>query len=365
MYDALIEAIEGVIQSLQQQEPDVCLYLDQASKSFSAGAYDAAIVMAWSATIAHLIRVVNQIGLEVFQYAFRKEYPDRKKVPNGPEELAGDDDKAFIQVCRQMRFLRVNKDDLHRFRARRHKSAHPASEFANRDEARQYLEICLQVVSLPAQEERILDDALLVDYALENGSSAETIIGLVHPEYRLSAATRLLEAYLNNSGPEYDVLVSIWRQLWNLLTEPDRQALWPRLGDEAARALNGHNEFRSGEDIARFIVWPSPKEKNLHRDAIVERCIHYLKGKLRDGSFSDEDKEFSLWLYDKVPTDFQVQIVRLCTLWLIRRVKRGDFTGADLDFNAWLKEQSRPDQQVRFQTIRDAIVRRYYDDPIP
>jgi len=220
------------------------------------------------------------------------------------------------------------------------------------------------VVSHPAQNVCILDDALLVDYALENGSSAETIIGLVHPEYRLSAATKLLKAYLNNLGPEYDVLVSIWRQLWNLLTEADRQALWPRLGDEVARALNGHNEFHSGEDIARFIVWPSPNEKNLHRDAIVERCIHYLKGKLRDGSFSDEDKEFALWLYDKVPTDFQVQIVRLCTLWLIHRVKRGDFTGADLDFNAWLKKQSGPDQQVRFQTIRDAIVRRYSDDPI-
>jgi hypothetical protein len=364
MSDALIEAIERVIQSLQQQEPDVCLYLDQASKSFSAGAYDAAIVMAWSATIAHLIRVVNQIGLEVFQYAFRKEYPDRKKVPNGPEELAGDDDKAFIQVCQQMRFLRVSKDDLHRFRARRHKSAHPTSEFANRDEARQYLEICLQVVSLPAQEERILDDTLLVDYAVENGSSAEAMVGFVHPEYRLLVAIRLLEKYLSNSGPEYDVLANVWRQLWNLLTEVDRQALWSRLVDAITRALNRGNAFRSAEDIARFIVWPSPNEENLHRDVIVERYIHYLKSKVRDGSFSNEDKEFLLWLYDKVPLDFQNQVIRLCTLWLIRRVKCGDFTGADLDFNAWLKAQSGPAQQKRFQIIRDAIVRRYSDDSI-
>jgi len=359
MSDVLLEAIEKVIQSLQGQEPEVCSYLDQASQSFSVKAYDAAIVMAWSATVAHLIREVNQIGPEVFEYGFRKGYTDRKKVPNSPEELIGDDDRAFIQVCQQMRFFRVANADLHRFRERRNQSAHPTRTPANEDEARKCLALCLEVVSHPAQDVCILDDALLVDYALEKGSSAEVIVGLIHPEYRLSAATRLLETYLSNSGSEYDGLVSIWRQLWNLLTEADRQALWPRLGDEAARALNGHNECRSGEDIARFIVWPSPNEKNLHRDAIVERCIHYLKGKLRDGSFSDEDKEFALWLYDKVPTDFQVQIVRLCTLWLIHRVKRGDFTGADLDFNAWLKEQSRPDQQVRFQIIREAIVRRY------
>jgi len=356
MPDVLLTEIEKVIQSLQ--EPEVCRYLDQASKSFSAGAYDAAIVMAWSATVAHLIREVNQIGPEVFQYGFRREYPDRKKVPSSPEELVGDDDKAFIQVCQQMRFLRVAGDDFHRFRERRNRSAHPTQTPANEDEARKCLALCLKVVSRPAQNV-CLDDALLVGYALKNGSSAETIIGLVHPEYRLSAATRLLEKYLSNLGPEYDALVSVWQQLWNLLTEADRQALWPRLVDEVARALDGRNDFRSGEDIARFIVWPLPDEEHLHRDAIVERYIHYLKGKVRDGSFSDEDKEFALWLYDKVPTDFQVQIVRLCTLWLIHRVKRGDFTGADLDFNAWLKEQSRPDQQVRFQTIRDAIVRRY------
>jgi len=357
MSDVLLKEIERVTQSLQ--EPEVCHYLDQASKSFSAGAYDAAIVMAWSATVAHLIREVNQIGPEVFQYGFRKGYPDRRRVPNSPEELVGDDDKAFIQVCQQMRFLRVASADLHRFRERRNQSAHPTSEPASEDEARQCLALCLQVVSRPAQEACILDDALLVDYALENGSSAEAIVGLVHPEYRLSAATRLLEAYLSNSGPEYDALVSVWRQLWNLLTEADRQALWPRLVDEVVRALDGRNNFRGGEDIARFIVWPSPHEEHLHRDDIVERCIHYLKSKVCDGSFSDEDKEFALWLYDKVPTDFRGQIVRLCTLWLIHRVKSGDFTGADLDFNAWLKGQSGPGQQVRFQTIRDAIVRRY------
>jgi len=258
-----------------------------------------------------------------------------------------------------MRFLRVASADLHRFRERRNQSAHPTRTPANEDDARKCLALCLEVVSHPAQDVRILDDALLVDYALENGSSAETIVGLVHPEYRLSAATRLLETYLSNSGPEYDPLVSVWRQLWNLLTEADKQALWPRLVDELARALDGHNEFRSGEDIARFIVWPSPDKEHLHRDDIVERCIHYLKSKVRDGSFSDEDKEFALWLYDRVPTHFQVQIVRLCTLWLIHRVKRGDFAGADLDFNAWLKGQSGPGQQVRFQTIRDAIVKRY------
>jgi len=357
MPDVLLTEIEKVIQSLQ--EPEVCRYLDQASKSFSAGAYDAAIVMAWSATVAHLIREVNQIGPEVFQYGFRREYPDRKKVPTSPEELVGDDDKAFIQVCQQMRFLRVAGDDFHRFRERRNRSAHPTQTPANEDEARKCLALCLKVVSRPAQNVCILDDALLVNYALENGSSAEVIVGMIHPDYRLSAATRLLGTYLSNSGSEYDALVSIWQQLWNLLTEADRQALWPRLVDEVARALDGRNDFRSGEDIARFIVWPSPDEEHLHRDDIVERCIHYLKSKVRNGSFSDEDKEFALWLYDKLPTNFQKQIVRLCTLWLIHRVKRGDFTGADLDFNAWLKEQSRPDQQVRFQTIRDAIVRRY------
>ncbi len=357
MSDVLLKEIEKVIQSLQ--EPEVCRYLDQASKSFSAGAYDAAIVMAWSATVAHLIREVNQIGPEVFQYGFRKEYSDRKKVPSSPEELVGDDDRAFIQVCQQMRFLRVASADLHRFRDRRNKSAHPTSEPADEDDARKCLDLCLEVVSHPAQDVCVLDDALLVDYALKNGSSAEVIVGLVHPEYRLSAATRLLETYISNSGPEYDALVSIWRRLWNLLTEADRQALWPRAIDEVTRVLEGRNDFRSGEDIARFIVWPSPDEEHLHRDAIVERCIHYLKSKVRDGSFSDEDKEFALWLYDRVPTHFQVQIVRLCTLWLIHRVKRGDFNGADLDFNAWLKAQSGSAQQVRFQIIRDAIVRRY------
>lgn len=359
MSDRLIQELEKVIQRLHRSEPDVYWYLNQALKSFRVKAYDAAIVMAWSATIAHLIRAVNQIGTEVFQYVFRKVYSERKNVPNRPEELVGEDERAFIQVCQQMRFLPVAGADLHRFRDRRNKSAHPTSQPANEDDARKFLELCLEVVSHPAQDVRILDDALLVDYALESGSSAETIVGLVHPEYRLSAATRLLKTYISNSGPEYDALVSIWRRLWNLLTEADRQKLWPRVIDEVTRALEGRNDFRSVEDIARFIVWPSPDEEHLHRDAIVERCIHYLKSKVRDGSFSDKDKEFALWLYDKVPTEFRVKIVRLCTLWLIHRVKRGDFTGADLDFNAWLKDQSRPDQQARFQTIRDAIVRRY------
>jgi hypothetical protein len=363
MSDALIEAIERVIQSLQQQEPEVCRYLDQASKSFSAGAYDAAIVMAWSATVAHLIREVNQIGPEVFQYGFRREYPDRKKGPNSPEELVGDDDKAFIQVCQQMRFLRVASADLHRFRERRNQSAHPTRTPANQGEARKCLALCLEMVSHPAQDVCILDDALLVDYALENknGSSAEAIVGLVHPKYRLSAATKLLEAYLSNSDPQhdYDVLVGVWLRMWDILGDADKTRLWRRLAGEVIRALKGRNPFRNSQELARLIVWPDPTSRHLYRDFIAKHYVSSLKRKEEGGTFSDEDKEFALWLYDKVPTDFQVQIVRLCTLWLIHRVKRGDFTGADLDFNAWLKEQSRPDQQVRFQTIRDAIVRRY------
>ncbi|HXK89817.1 MAG TPA: hypothetical protein PL027_07480 [Thermosynergistes sp.] len=357
MSDVLLKKIEKVIQSLQ--EPEVCHYLDQAFKSFSAGAYDAAIVMAWSATVAYLVREVNQIGPEVFQYAFRKEYPDRRRMPNGPEELVGDDDRAFIQVCQQMRFLRVASDDLHRFRDRRNKGVHPNQTPANEDDARQYLALCLSVVSHPTQDVHILDDALLVEYALEIGSSAETIVKLVHPEYRLSTATKLLEAYFSNSGPQYDALVSVWRQLWDLLAETDRQVLWPKLVDAVDTALDGRDDFRSGEDIARFIVWPLSDEEHSHRDSIAERYIYHLKTKVREGSFSDEDKEFALWLYNRLPKDFQEQIVRLCTLWLVHRVKRGDFTGADLDFNAWLKAQSRSDQQVRFQIIRDAIVRRY------
>jgi hypothetical protein len=361
MSDVLLEAIKKVIQNLQEQEPEVSLYLHQASKSFSAEAYDAAIVMAWSATVAHLIREVNQIGLEVFQYGFRREYPDRRRVPNSPEELVGDDDKAFIQVCQQMRFLRVEGvegDDLHRFRERRNRSAHPTQTPANEDEARKCLALCLKVVSRPAQDV-CLDDALLVGYALENGSSAETIIGLVHPEYRLSAATKLLETYLSNSDPQYDALVGVWLRMWDILGDADKTRLWRRLAGEVIRALKGRNPFRNGQELARLIVWPDPTSRHLYRDFIAKHYVSSLKRKEEGGTFSDEDKEFALWLYDKVPTDFQVQIVRLCTLWLIHRVKRGDFTGADLDFNAWLTEQSRPDQQVRFQTIRDAIVRRY------
>jgi hypothetical protein len=359
MSDVLLEAIEKVIQSLQQQEPEVCLYLDQASKSFSAEAYDAAIVMAWSATVAHLIREVNQIGPEVFEYGFRKGYSDRKKVPSSPEELVGDDDKAFIQVCQQMGFLRVANADLHRFRERRNQSAHPTRTPANEGEARKCLALCLEMVSHPAQDICILDDALLVDYALENGSSAEAIVGLVHPEYRLSAATRLLEAYLSNSDPQYDVLVGVWLRMWDILGDADKTRLWRRLAGEVIRALKGRNPFRNSQELARLIVWPDPTSRHLYRDFIAKQYVSSLKRKEEGGTLSDEDKEFALWLYDKLPTNFQKQIVRLCTLWLIHRVKRGDFTGADLDFNAWLKGQSGPGRQARFQTIRDAIVRRY------
>jgi hypothetical protein len=357
MPDVLLTEIEKVIQSLQV--PEVCRYLDQASKSFSAGAYDAAIVMAWSATVAHLIREVNQIGPEVFQYGFRREYPDRKKVPSSPEELVGDDDKAFIQVCQQMRFLRVAGDDLHRFRERRNRSAHPTQTPANEDEARKCLALCLKVVSRPAQDVCILDDALLVNYALENGSSAEVIVGLVHPKYRLSAATKILQAYLSNSEPQYDALVGVWHRIWDLFSDADKAKLWRNLAIEVVQALKDRNPIRNGQELANLIIWLESTKSHLYRDFIARQYVLSLKRKVQNETFSDEDKEFALWLYDKVPTDFQVQIVRLCTLWLIHRVKRGDFTGADLDFNAWLKEQSRPDQQVTFQTIRDAILRRY------
>jgi len=357
MSDVLLKEIKKVIQSLQ--EPEVCRYLDQASKSFLAGAYDAAIVMAWSATIAHLIREVNQIGPEVFQYGFRKEYPDRKRVPNSPEELVGDDDRAFIQVCQQMRFLRVASADLHRFRERRNKSAHPTQTPANEDEARQCLALCLKVVSHPAQDVCILDDTLLVDYALENDSSAGGIVGLVHPEYRLSAANKILQAYLSNSGPQYNVLVGVWLRIWGLFSDAYKAKLWRNLAIEVVRMLKHRNPTRNSQELANLIVWPDPTKSHLYRDFIAKQYILRLKRKVQNKTFSDEDKEFALWLYHKVPTDFQVQIVRLCTLWLIHRVKRGDFNGADLDFNAWLKAQSGSAQQVRFQIIRDAIVRRY------
>ncbi|MBO9339248.1 MAG: hypothetical protein J7464_11120 [Chloroflexus sp.] len=357
MSDALLREIEKVIQGLQ--EPDVCCYLDQASKSFSAGAYDAAIVMAWSATIAHLIREVNQIGPGVFQCGFRKEYPDRKKVPSSPEELVGDDDKSFIQVCQQMRFLRVAKDNLHRFRDRRNRSAHPTQTPATKDEARECLALCLKVVSHPAQDVRILDDALLVEYALESGSSAETIVGLVHTEHRLSAATKILQAYLSNSEPQYDALVGVWHRIWGLFSDAYKAKLWRNLAIEVVRVLKHRNPTRNSQELANLIVWPDPTKIHLYRDFIAKQYILSLKRKVQNKTFSDEDKDFALWLYEKVPKNFQKQIVRLCILWLIRRVKCGDFTGADLDFNAWLKSQSGSAQQIRFQIIKDAIVRRY------
>ncbi|MGB9879971.1 MAG: hypothetical protein ACPLRM_04340, partial [Anaerolineae bacterium] len=345
---------ESVLQ--QVSEPDVRHYLDDAIKCFSAGAYDAAIVMAWSATIAHLVHQVNQIGLEVFQYAFRQEYPERKKLPNTPKDLVGDDDRAFVQVCTQMRFLRVASDELHRFRDRRNNSAHPSQTLASEDDARRFLRLCLKVVRHPAQEVRILDDTFLVDYALKSGSSAETIVELVHSDYRVSAATKLMEAYLSNSESQYDALVGVWRRLWGLLTEADKQVLWRKLATEVIHALKGRNDFRNSEEIARFIVWPAPNEKHLYRDFIAGRYIHYLRSKVEDGSFSREDKEFALWLYERLPEEFRRQIIHLCTRWVVKRVRQGDFDGSDLDFNAWLKGQSGLNQQTRFQVIRDAIV---------
>ncbi|MCR4407435.1 MAG: hypothetical protein NUW24_11025 [Anaerolineae bacterium] len=354
---ALLSETERVLQ--QVSEPDVRCYLDEALKCFSAEAYDAAIVMAWSATIAHLIHQVNKIGLEVFQYAFRQEYPDRKKLPNTPDDLVGDDDKAFIQVCGQMRFLRVKSADLHRFRDHRNNSAHPNQNPAGQPEAEWCLKLCLEVVRYPAESVRIRDDALLVEYALRSGSSAETIVDLIDSDFHLSTATKLLDAYLNNSGPEYDTLVGIWRRLWDLLNETDRTELWGRLENEVVRALEGHNDVRNGEELARFIVWPVPNQSNHYRDSIARRYVSDLKRKVQDGSFSSEDKEFALWLYERLPGEFQSQIVHLCTRWLVKRVRQGNFDGRDLDFNAWLKMQSGPNQQRRFQTIRDAIVRRY------
>ncbi len=353
----LLQRFEAVVQSAR--EPVVRRYLEEASKCFKVGAYAAAIVMAWSATVAHLMDEAEHIGVEVFQYGFRQEYPDRKKIPGKPEELVGDDDRAFVQVCKQMRFLQVKSEDLHRFRECRNQSAHPNSKTACKHDARQFLHLCLTVVRRPAESVRILDDTLLVDYALRSGSSAETIVSLVHPNYRVSAANKLMEAYLNNSGPEYDALVGVWYRVWDLLTETDRNVLWHKLATEVVRALKGRNEHRNCEEIARFIVWPPPVQRHLYRDFIAGQYIRDLKRKIADDSFSSEDKEFALWLYDKLPEEFQRKVVHLCTRWLVGRVKRGNFDGADLDFNAWLQEQSPQNQRARFQVVRAAIIRRY------
>lgn len=354
----LLREVKGTLQRIAKADV-VCHWLDEASRCFQAEAYDAAIVMAWSATIADLVAEVNRIGSEVFQYAFRKEYPDRKKVPNGPEELVGDDDKAFVQVCVQMRFLRVAKEDLHRFRECRNKSAHPSGYQADEHEATRFLGLCLKIVNRQVDGVHILNDTLLVDYALESGHSAETIVDLVDSDYRLSAAMKLMNTYLSNSGPEYDALIGVWYRIWDLLSEAEQTQMWRKIASEVVRALKGRNNFRNGEELARFIVWPDPGQKHLYRDFIAGQYIATLRRKVQDGTFSSEDKDFALWLYDKLPRQFQRQIIRLCVRWLIRRVRRGDFDGSDLDFNAWLKQQSDAGQQTRFQVIRDAIVRRY------
>lgn len=358
----LSNEVEKALQVLQGQEPYVHHYLKQAFECFKAGAYDAAIVMAWSATVAHLEQAINKIGSDVFQYCFRKEYPDRKKLPSTPGNLVGEDDRAFVQVCKQMRFLRVASDDLHRFRERRNQSAHPNNDPAQECDAKRFLGFCLKMVSHPAADVLILDDTLLVEYALESGHSAESIVSLIHPCYQKSAAIKVMEAYLSNSEPEYDALVSVWYRLWDLLPEADKKDLWYRIAVEVVRALKGRNDFRDGEDVARFIVWPVPSQSHLHRDFIARQYIANLKQKVRDGTFAFEHKDFALWLYDKLPDKFQQQIMHLCTRWLLMRVIRGDFDGSDLDFNAWPKERSDPKCQRRFQVIRDAIVRRYLND---
>lgn len=353
----LLREVEKTLQWVK--EADVRHWLGEASRCFQAEAYDAAVVMAWSATIAHLVGETRRIGPEVFQYAFRKAYRDRKKVPNGPEELVGEDDKAFIQACEQMRFLRVTKDELHRFRDLRNHSAHPIGNQVDERKATRFLGLCLKIVSRQTGDVSILDDTLLVEYALESGTSAETLVDLVDARYRLSAAQRLMDTYISNSGPEYDALVGVWYRIWDLLDEPERKQLWRKIAFEVVRAMQGRNDFRNGEELARFIVWPVPSQKHLYRDFIARQYIADLRRKVQDGTFSPEDKDFALWFYDRLPKEFQQQLVHLCTRWLIRRVKRGDFDGSDLDFNAWLRDQSDPHRQVRFRIIRDAIVRRY------
>jgi len=310
----LSQRFEAVVQSAQ--EPLVHRYLEDALRCFDTGVYNGAVVFAWSAVACYLRLVVEEVGIDLFKYSYRDLY----KI-NPTSDLWRINDKLFIQTCEKMGLRGGVVGRLDEFRLCRNECAHPhpTGIFKSADETLELVDGLSEVVSNRVADERLTGIDIVRDF-IKNASEQDgaALAPWIQDDLCPQLAQKLLTAYLNPHDTEnLSGIKALWHPLWNRLDDTQRQHLWNRLENAVKNVLSDdlddvpmdeRSYVCTPEELAYFIVWPSPDEDHNMRDRIGEMYVTWFDGLVQNDMFCGADLDLGRWLRQYLPTPLEEQL---------------------------------------------------------
>lgn len=296
-------------------DQEVRLYLEEARKCFFAGAYNASVVMAWCGTILYFRKVVMRFGVDFF--AYQLSVPETGKTTRLEEDVFNSwkrqiierglrvvNDQKLLEACKRMGIVVPEKVQI-QFRERRNVFAHPDLEFATPEEALELVSLGREVYERSVETEFITNPAALIEYAKQTTDhhDVEQVSSyLKAPENDvLNCAHRILDAFIVDEDANPDVLIILWRALWNHLDEERKESLWRHIEQELQIILETPSSLRTPEEFANFIVWPSLDQEHEARDRIGMLYVEWFERLLQEDELRGSDMDLARQLLQYLP----------------------------------------------------------------
>jgi hypothetical protein len=274
-------------------------YVQEAEQCLTVGAYRAAVVLGWCATIHHLYRIVESNGFDLFRKSYNSKHSGNYEIRRG------DDldrirlkvrDHDLLEIC--YRDLGLLSPDEHyrldQFLGWRNKSAHPSGRNPRPYDVQwlfagimgPFLARSVDIEYFPVEFIKPYFDPN-VDEPLELGDhEAELLIERVHPDNHLHLMGELLKAYL--SPDHYQVHGNV-SKLWKFLAERLDGRKREQTNRQLAKLL-ARPRKRSDQPMREVVFWPELKQlESVHQRVIARHFTVEFAELIYTGQYAQDD----------------------------------------------------------------------------
>jgi hypothetical protein len=291
----------AVISQITAKDDKFQEYVQEAEECLTVGAYRAAIVLGWCATVYHLYRIIESNGLDLFRQSYNKKH-------RGDYEIKPKDDidqirlkvrdSDLLEICYHDLGL-LSTDEHYRldlFRGWRNQSAHPTGrsprpgdvQWLFADIMGPFLARLVDIKYFPVEYVKPYFDPEADDPLELRDYEAELLVERVHPDNHMHLMGELLKAYLSPDHYEvHDNVSKLRRFLAERLDTTKREQANQQLAKLLARPKK-----RSDQPVREVVFWPELKQlESNDRRTVVRRFTDEFAELIGTAQYARDDAD--------------------------------------------------------------------------